>query len=358
METLIKKILNEHQDKPPTPQMKIISIKVIDGKNDWSKSKNKLIQMVLNLGKIEELPSNKIDGFYERMVEMIPSLYEHRCSPGYKGGFFERVKEGTWMGHIVEHIALELQTLAGIDVGWGRTRGTGERGQYNVVFNYICPEVGIYAAEVAVDIVETLIKGDEYNIDEDINIMKEMIDNECNLERGMVLQEHDSVKLNEPLEIGDFIKVIDIGYGEGIHWTRDIKDVEDLSVIGFKRPQLYELYEVIGKGQLNTTQEIVYTLLKPEHKKRHETVKGFREGNMMEPLLFHSVDVWLKVEENEGLREHQEKRELDPPIKEGDYIIVIDQDDDRWEPSKTIPRDPSGMSGRANMIESVRRKSP
>ena len=220
METLIKKILNEHQDKLPTPQMKIISIKVIDGKNDWSKSKNKLIQMVLNLGKMEELPSNKIDGFYERMVEMISSLYEHRCSPGYKGGFFERVKEGTWMGHIVEHIALELQTLAGIDVGWGRTRGTGEHGQYNVVFNYICPEVGIYAAEVAVDIVEALIKGDEYNIEEDINTMKEMIDNECNLEKGMVLQEQDKITLNEPLEIGDFVKVIDIGYSDDVHWGR------------------------------------------------------------------------------------------------------------------------------------------
>jgi len=148
-----------------------------------------------------------------------------------------------------------------------------------------------------------------------------------------ILHEEDKITLNEPLEIGDFIKVIDIGYGEGIHWTRDIRDVEDLSVIGFKRPQLYELYEVIGKGQLNPTQEIVYTLLKPEHKKRHETVKGFREGNMMEPLLFPSVDMWLKVDENEILSEERKRPPHAPwmDLDVGDEVVVVHLDKENVE---------------------------
>ena len=79
--------------------MNIREINAMRGPNYWSIRRHKLIVMVLDLEEMEELPSNKIDGFYERIVEMIPSLYEHRCSPGYKGGFFERVKEGTWMGH-------------------------------------------------------------------------------------------------------------------------------------------------------------------------------------------------------------------------------------------------------------------
>ena len=84
-------------------------------------------------------------------------MYEHRCSVGTPGGFFQRVEEGTWMGHIIEHIALEIQTLAGMDVGFGRTRGYGEEGVYNVVFAYMEESVGRYAAKAAVRICEALI---------------------------------------------------------------------------------------------------------------------------------------------------------------------------------------------------------
>jgi len=130
--------------------------------------------MVLDLQEMEELPSNKIDGFYDRLVKMFPSMYEHRCSVGTAGGFFERVKEGTWMGHIIEHIALELQTLAGMDVGFGRTRGFGEEGVYNVVFAYKEESVGRFTAKRSVTICEALINGEEYDMSEDIQTMREM----------------------------------------------------------------------------------------------------------------------------------------------------------------------------------------
>ncbi|MEI7803232.1 MAG: cyanophycin synthetase, partial [Bacteroidota bacterium] len=104
--------------------MKIIDIKVRNGPNYWSIRRHKLIVMRLDLEGLEEKPTNKIPGFIDRLKKLIPSLQEHRCSEDYAGGFFHRVEEGTWMGHVVEHIALELQTLAGMDVGFGRTRET------------------------------------------------------------------------------------------------------------------------------------------------------------------------------------------------------------------------------------------
>ena len=105
--------------------MKIIDIKVLRGPNYWSIRRSKLIQLRLDLEEMEEIQTNKIPGFKEKLVNMLPSLYEHRCSEGVPGGFLSRVEEGTWMGHVIEHVALELQTLAGMDMGFGRTRTTG-----------------------------------------------------------------------------------------------------------------------------------------------------------------------------------------------------------------------------------------
>ncbi len=144
------------------------------GPNYWSVRRTKLIVMVLDIGEMEEYPSDKIDGFYERLTSMFPSMYSHRCSVGKPGGFFQRVKDGTWMGHIIEHIALEIQTLAGMDTGFGRTRGYGEKGVYNVVFSYIVEQVGRYAAKAAVDICQALIDGDDYELEHDIQRMREI----------------------------------------------------------------------------------------------------------------------------------------------------------------------------------------
>jgi len=154
--------------------MKIRSINAMRGPNYWSVRRHKLIVMVLDLEEMEELPSNKIDGFSKRLEAMFPTMYEHRCSVGTPGGFFERVVDGTWMGHIIEHIALEIQTLAGMDTGFGRTRGYGEEGVYNVVFSYIEEDAGRYAAKSAVRICEALIAAEDYNLEEDIQEMREL----------------------------------------------------------------------------------------------------------------------------------------------------------------------------------------
>jgi cyanophycin synthetase len=154
--------------------MKILKIQALRGPNLWSIRRTKLIQMRLDLEELEERPTDKIEGFRERIEALLPSLIEHRCSEGCYGGFFQRVDRGTWMGHVIEHIALEIQTLAGMDVGFGRTRETKTPGIYNVVFNYLEEKVGVYAAKASVRIAEALISGEDYDLSEDIQKMKEI----------------------------------------------------------------------------------------------------------------------------------------------------------------------------------------
>ncbi|KPH14541.1 cyanophycin synthetase [Chryseobacterium sp. ERMR1:04] len=154
--------------------MKIEKIQALRGPNIWSIRRKKLIQMRLDLEELENFPTNKIDGFRERIEKLMPSLLSHRCSEGVQGGFFHRVETGTWMGHVIEHIALEIQTLSGMDTGFGRTRETKSPGIYNVVFDYIEENAGIYAAEQAVQIAEALIEGREYDINACIQKLKEI----------------------------------------------------------------------------------------------------------------------------------------------------------------------------------------
>ena len=154
--------------------MKIDKIQALRGPNIWSVQRKKLIQMRLDLEELEERPTNKIEGFRERIEAMFPTMIEHRCSEGCRGGFFSRVERGTWMGHVIEHIALEIQTLAGMETGFGRTRETKTPGVYNVVFSYTEENVGLYAAEAAVNIAQALIDGTEYNVEADIQKMREI----------------------------------------------------------------------------------------------------------------------------------------------------------------------------------------
>lgn len=154
--------------------MKILKIQALRGPNLWSIQRKKLIQMRLDLEDMEEKPTNKIPGFRERIEAMFPTMIEHRCSEGTRGGFFSRIERGTWMGHVIEHIALEIQTLAGMETGFGRTRETKTPGVYNVVFSYVEESVGMFAAESSVAIAEALIAGTEYDVEADIQKMREI----------------------------------------------------------------------------------------------------------------------------------------------------------------------------------------
>ena len=158
--------------------MQILDIRALRGPNYWSNWRHKLIVMRLDLQDMDNYPSNTVDGFPERLENLIPTLYEHRCSPGYEGGFLERVREGTWMGHIIEHVALELQVLAGMNCGFGRTRSDGDPGVYNVVFNYEEERAGRYAARAAYDIVMALINREDYDVEADVQELRKIREDE------------------------------------------------------------------------------------------------------------------------------------------------------------------------------------
>src|SRR5215210_509829 len=132
-------------------------IKVLSGPNIWAY--RPVLEIHTDIGKYEELPSNKLHGFTERLAEVIPTLWEHRCSEGRPGGFLERLRVGTYMGHIVEHIILELQSLAGMDAGFGRTRQTQHYGEYRIVVDYKDPDAAKMCAYLAIEIAERCAEG-------------------------------------------------------------------------------------------------------------------------------------------------------------------------------------------------------
>jgi UDP-N-acetylmuramyl tripeptide synthase len=127
--------------------MEFLKVMALRGPNIWARFP--VLEAWLDLGALKDSPSNQLPGFNDRLMAWLPSLIEHRCSEGVRGGFFQRLREGTWPGHILEHVALELQTLAGTPVGYGRTRESLTPGVYKVVVECDCEELGRTALETA-----------------------------------------------------------------------------------------------------------------------------------------------------------------------------------------------------------------
>ncbi|HEX5950833.1 MAG TPA: cyanophycin synthetase, partial [Actinomycetota bacterium] len=138
------------------PDLRIVETQVFRGPNYWSY--DPAIRLLVDLGSLEHWPSNTIPGFVDGLLEMLPGVGEHSCSLGRRGGFRERLKDGTWAGHVAEHIAIELQRESGAHVYRGKTRSTGEPGRYNVLYGYWEEQVGLEAGRLAVDLVNHLVK--------------------------------------------------------------------------------------------------------------------------------------------------------------------------------------------------------
>jgi len=139
----------------PLPTLGILETRVLRGPNYWSRAP--VVKLLVDLGVLEQFPSNTIPGFVEGLLEWIPSLSDHACSLNRRGGFVTRLKDGTWMGHVAEHISLELQNLAGTFVHHGKTRSTGRDGEYNVIYEFREEQVGLEAGKLAVRIVNHLV---------------------------------------------------------------------------------------------------------------------------------------------------------------------------------------------------------
>jgi cyanophycin synthetase len=143
----------------PKPDLTIVQTQVFRGPNYWSYAPS--IRMLVDLGSLEEWPSNQIPGFNEGLLEMLPGVADHSCSLGRRGGFGERLVDGTWLGHVAEHVALELQRETGAHISRGKTRGTGETGRYNVIYGYWEETVGVEAGKLAVRLVNHLVKAEK-----------------------------------------------------------------------------------------------------------------------------------------------------------------------------------------------------
>ncbi len=202
--------------------MEILETRTLRGPNYWSGYWKKLIVMRLDIGEFETKPTKKIKGFYDRMIDVMPSLQTHGCSYGEEGGFLKRVQEGTWAGHVIEHFALELQTLAGMDTGYGRTRETSEKGVYNVVFSYIEEEVGRFAGRCAVRLWLDLagkrpLDEIKAELSEDIQKMREIREDvRFGPSTGSLVEEADNrgipfIRLNDQ-------SLVQLGYG--VHQKR------------------------------------------------------------------------------------------------------------------------------------------
>jgi cyanophycin synthetase len=141
----------------PTTELRITSLHSTRGANYWSR--RPVTRLDITVGAYEDISSADVPGFTEALVARMPGLEEHRCSIGERGGFIVRLERGTYAAHIIEHVALELQTMIGHDVGFGRTRGGDVDGEFTIVFEHMHEAVGMRAAALALEIVHRAFAG-------------------------------------------------------------------------------------------------------------------------------------------------------------------------------------------------------
>ncbi len=195
--------------------MRIIEVRALRGPNYYSS--HPVIFMQLDIQELETKPTNIVPDFKDNMAKMMPSLYEHKCSPGRAGGFFERLMSGTWAGHVVEHVAIELQCLSGHEVAFGKTLSTNEFGIYNLVYHYLDEKIGLRAGEMSVDIVDKLFDGNISNVQPLISELKKIT------EAGLLGPSTRAI-VNEATRRGiPYIRLNEASYvqlGQGIHQRR------------------------------------------------------------------------------------------------------------------------------------------
>ena len=152
--------------------LKFLEIRYLRGPNIWTY--RPVIEAVVDIGELEDFPSNTIPGFVDRLKDFLPSLIEHRCSYGERGGFLRRLEEGTWPGHILEHVSLELQNLAGMPGGFGKARQTSIRGIYKVVIRAWHEEVSRACLEAGRALVLAAIKDEPFDVSAHVERLRDM----------------------------------------------------------------------------------------------------------------------------------------------------------------------------------------
>lgn len=154
--------------------IKFLRLSYLRGPNIWTY--RPAMEALIDIGDLEDHPSNTLPGFNDRLTAWLPGLVEHHCGVGYRGGFVERLQDGTWPGHIMEHVAIELQNLSGMRTGFGKARSTEKRGIYKVVIRTRQEEVGRQALIDARDLVMAAINNTGFDVDACVQRLKTLID--------------------------------------------------------------------------------------------------------------------------------------------------------------------------------------
>ena len=142
----------------PRAEIRMTTLHATRGANFWSQ--RPVVRMDLVVGAFDDISSADVPGFTDAIVRAMPDLVEHRCSIGERGGFIKRLRRGTYAPHIVEHLALELQSMIGHDVGYGKTRPGDVEGEYTLVVEHLHEQVGLRAAALALETVQRAFLGE------------------------------------------------------------------------------------------------------------------------------------------------------------------------------------------------------
>jgi len=158
-------------------KIEFLKIVPLRGPNIWTY--RPVLEAWVDIGDLEDSPSNTLPGFYERLSSWLPALIEHRCGVGERGGFLQRVREGTWPGHILEHVTLELQNLAGMQSGFGKARSTSVRGVYKVVVRSRHEEVSRACLYAARDLIMAAIEDRPFDMPVTVAHLRDLADSLC-----------------------------------------------------------------------------------------------------------------------------------------------------------------------------------
>ncbi len=200
--------------------LQILRVSHLRGPNIWTY--RPVIEAWLDLGELEDRPSNAIPGFYERLTGLLPGLAEHRCGVGEVGGFLERLRDGTWAGHILEHVCLELQNLAGMPTGFGQTRMTSVHGIYKMAFRTRQEEVGRAALQAGHDLLLAAIEDRPYDVAATVTRLRELCDRLCLGPSTAHIVEAATDRRIPHIRLNDG-NLVQLGYGAQQHriWTAE-----------------------------------------------------------------------------------------------------------------------------------------
>ena len=154
--------------------IQLLRINHLRGPNIWTY--RPALEVWLDLGELEDFPSNLLPGLNDRLAAWLPTLPEHHCGVGEKGGFWQRLVEGTWMGHVLEHVVIELLNLSGMPTGFGQTRSTSQRGVYRMVFRARDEQVARCALQQGHALLMAAINDQPFDVSSAVDKVREQID--------------------------------------------------------------------------------------------------------------------------------------------------------------------------------------